>query len=300
MSCRSLLLALLCSLAASSSHAAATPGKVLKVFTKEIEGITHFYVQNLELADMTATFDLNLVNLKCSATLPYTATFPGAKTVEAFTVCAIDANAPWSFKYTDSYTIGSMTAVHDNTYVYSLPYTAGQTFNVSQGYHGAFSHTGPDEYAIDWKMPPGTKVHAARDGVVVQSKDDSNIGGPSRKFEKCANCILIQHSDSTIGIYAHLLKGGNQVKVGDKVKVGDWIALSGNTGFTSGPHLHFSVFKTKSGKERESIPVRFQTAGAPAAITLVTGESYKCASPMSQQAKIHVPLAAMVAGKKRS
>ena len=204
------------------------------------------------------------------------------------------------FKYTDSYTIGSTTAVHDDTYVYSLPYAAGQEFRVSQGYHGSFSHTGPDEYAIDWKMPPGTQVHAAREGVVVQSKDDSNVGGPNRKFESCANCVLIQHSDGTIGIYAHLFKGGNRVKVGDKVNVGDWIALSGNTGYTSGPHLHFSVFKTRSGKERESIPVRFQTAGAPTAITLVTGGSYKCTPAVTQQAKIQPPMAAMIAGKKKS
>lgn len=295
-----MLLALLCSLGASSSHAAATPAKMLKIFTKEIEGITHFYIQNLEVADVTATFDMKLVNLKCSAVLPYTATIPGAKTVEAFTVCAINSNAPWSYKYTDSYTIGSSTAVHDDSYIYSLPYAAGQTFNVSQGYHGTFSHTGPDEYAIDWKMNPGTPVHAARDGVVVQSKDDSNVGGPNRKFQSCANCILIQHSDGTIGIYAHLMKGGNRVKVGDKVKVGDWIALSGNTGFTSGPHLHFSVFKTKSGKERESIPVRFQPAGTTAPITLVAGESYKCTPAAAQQAKIRAPLAVIISGRKKS
>lgn len=299
ISWRSVLLALLCSLGVNSSHGATTSEKMLKIFTKEIEGITHFYVQNLEMADVTATFDMKLVNLKCSALLPYTATFPGTKTVEAFTVSAINAGAPWSYKYTDSYTIGSTTAVHDDTYIYSLPYAAGQTFNVSQGYHGGFSHTGPDEYAIDWKMPPGTPVHAARDGVVVQSKDSSNVGGPSRKFENCANCILIQHSDGTIGIYAHLSKGGNRVKVGDKVKAGDWIALSGNTGFTSGPHLHFSVFKTKSGKERESIPVRFQTADGPE-LTLVTGESYKNVPIATQQAQVQPRLAAVIANKKKS
>ncbi len=296
---RSMLLALLCSVAATSSRATATSGKMLKVTTKEIQGVIHFYVQNLELADVTATFDMKLVNLKCSANLPYTATIPGKQTVEAFSVSPIKKDVPWDYSYTDSFTVGSSTARHDDTYAYLLPYAAGQTFSVSQGYHGRFSHTGPDEYAIDWKMSPGTPVHAARGGVVVQSKDDSDIGGPSRQFQNAANLILIRHSDGTIGIYAHLSKGGNRVKVGDEVAAGDWIALSGNTGFTSGPHLHFSVFKTKSGKERESIPIKFQVSNG-SALTLVAGESYRRAPATTQQVKARLPLAAATEYKSRS
>lgn len=295
--CRGLLLCLAVAGASASVHA-TTSDKMLKVFTKEINGITHFYVQNLQLADVTATFELTLLNLKCSAALPYTATFPGNQTIEAFSVSAVDKGAAWSYKYTDSYTIGSATAQHDDAYVYSLPYATGESFRVSQGYHGVFSHTGPDEYAIDWKMPIGTPVHAARGGVVIQSKDDSDMGGPNRKFENKANCILIRHSDGTVGIYAHLQKGSSRVKVGDQVNTGDWIASSGNTGFTSGPHLHFSVFKTRSGKERESLPVRFQTANAPA-ITLVAGESYRCIPDLAQRKRNAPPLAvAIPAGKK--
>ncbi len=271
---------------------------MLKVFTKDIDGITHFYVQNLEAADVTATFEMNLVNLKCSAELPYTTSVPGKQTAEVFTVSPVNKAVPWSYRYTDSYTIGSVTARHDDSYVYSLPYAAGESFRVSQGYHGQFSHTGPDEYAIDWKMSPGTPVHAARAGVVVQSKDDSNVGGPSRKYQSCANCVLIQHSDGTIGIYAHLQKGGNRVKVGDHVNTGDWIALSGNTGFTSGPHLHFSVFKTRSGKERESIPVRFQTA-KDSAITLVTGETYQSTPATAPPSRAPTTLAVAIQGRKK-
>ncbi len=272
---------------------------MLDIFTMKIAGVTHFFVQNFEASDVAATFEMNLVNLKCSTNLPYTTTFPGNQIVEAFTVCPVEKDVPWSCSYTNSFTIGSVTAMHDDTYVYSLPYADDQEFRVSQGYHGAFSHTGQDEYAIDWEMPLGTPVHAARGGVVVQSKDDSKVGGRKRKFENYANKILIRHSDGTIGIYAHLLKGGNRVKVGDKINAGDWIALSGNTGFTSGPHLHFSVFKAKTGKERESIPIRFQTADGPK-LTLVMGESYKSVSVNTQQARVQPPLAAVIAGKKKS
>jgi murein DD-endopeptidase MepM/ murein hydrolase activator NlpD len=84
---------------------------------------------------------------------------------------------------------------------------------------------------------------------------------------------LIQHSDGTIGNYAHLLKHGVRVSVGQKIAAGAVIGLSGNTGFSSGPHLHFSVFKTKDGRERESIPIRFGAANE-AAGRLVSGKVY--------------------------
>ena len=303
--CRLALAALLCGLnsgaatSPASDSGSTTPGKMLKIVTRSEGGVTHLLVQNLEAAEVTGTIDLQLSNLKASTNLPYTATFPGKQTIEAFTLAPLDAGKPWHYSYTNHFTLGSKDAVHDDSYVYSLPYEVGAAYHVSQGYHGVFSHTGPDEYSIDWKMPVGTPVLAARDGVVVKSKDDSDSGGPDRKFENSANCILIQHPDGTLGIYAHLRKGGNMVKVGDKVKAGDLIGLSGNTGFTSGPHLHFSVFKAKSGSERESLPVKFRTVSAPA-ITLVGGQTYKAAPNEIQQVSATVPLRGTTGEKKHA
>ena len=294
---RPMLLALLCGLGASSGQAGTVGGKMLKITTKDVGGSTHFYVQNMEAADVTATLSLQMTNLSCSTNFPFTATFPGSQTVEAFTLSPVEAGIPWSFNYANSFTIGNNMAVHDDTYIYSLPYMAGQSFRVTQGYHGKYSHMGPDDYATDWKMPVGTPVHAARGGVVVKSKDDSDQGGPDRKFENCANCVLIQHVDGTIGIYAHLMKDGSRVRVGDNVKPGDLIALSGNTGFTSGPHLHFSVFKTKSGTERQSLPVRFKT-GNEGVVTLLSGQNYKSAPNEVQEAKVQAPLVAKEDKKK--
>jgi murein DD-endopeptidase MepM/ murein hydrolase activator NlpD len=120
-------------------------------------------------------------------------------------------------------------------------------------------------------------------------KVDSGVGGPDRKFENSANYILVRHNDGTLANYAHLSKGGSNVKPGQIVEAGDLIGFSGNTGFTSGPHLHFSVFKTKSGKQRLSLPVKFQTASADA-VTLVEGRSYKCIVPSKAVAKARVTL----------
>ena len=50
----------------------------------------------------------------------------------------------------------------------NCPMRRAACYTVVQGHHGSFSHTGQDEYAIDWQMPEGTPVHAARDGLVVK------------------------------------------------------------------------------------------------------------------------------------
>jgi hypothetical protein len=88
------------------------------------------------------------------------------------------------------------------------------------------------------------------------------------------NYVLIQHEDGTVAHYCHLQKGGCLVKPGQKVATGDAIAHSGNTGFSTGPHLHFCVFKTRDGRQRVSVPVKFRTA-TDQAVTLVSGRSYQ-------------------------
>jgi len=103
------------------------------------------------------------------------------------------------------------------------------------------------------------------------------------KYDQFNNYVLIRHEDGTLGHYCHLQKGGCLVKPGQLVKTGDAIARSGNTGFSSGPHLHFSVYKTKNGRERESIPVKFRTADDEI-LTLLNGRSYRAA-------EIHHPAA---------
>ncbi len=251
------------------------PGK-LKVITEHVGNETRFVVKNFETTDMTATIEVGSVSMKSSVALPCTVTVPAGKTVEAFTLTP--TNDDWSFNYTNHYTVGAQTAAHDDSYLYSLPYAAGTTFKVTQGYKGSFSHTGPDEYAIDWKMSEGTPVHAAREGLVVSVKDHFSKGGAHRKFEDCANIIVVQHSDGTMAHYCHLAPKSAKVQVGEKVRAGEQLAASGNTGFTSGPHLHFAVFKARSGYGRQTIPVKFRTASS-VGVTLISGQSYRATDP---------------------
>jgi murein DD-endopeptidase MepM/ murein hydrolase activator NlpD len=93
--------------------------------------------------------------------------------------------------------------------------------------YGAGVHTG-----VDIAVPVGTKVNAAMDGVVSSSHWGS--GALSRGLQ-----IWIDHAGGKRTLYAHLSK--SFVKKGQAVSRGETIALSGNTGFSSGPHLHFQL-----------------------------------------------------------
>jgi murein DD-endopeptidase MepM/ murein hydrolase activator NlpD len=143
----------------------------------------------------------------------------------------------------------------DTTYQYCLPYPAKQAYRVSQGYFGGFSHQ--RRYALDFEMPEGTQVCAIRDGEVVAIKQDSKRGGVKNRFLDLGNYICIHHSDGTIANYHHLQKNGVLVKLGQKVKRGQVIGLSGNTGLSTGPHLHVEVFQGAVPSEI-TIPIRFK------------------------------------------
>jgi hypothetical protein len=144
----------------------------------------------------------------------------------------------------------------DTSYVYALPYEKDTKHLVVQGYYSAYSHK--DRVAIDFKMKQGTKITAARSGVVVRLKEDSNKGGVNKKYRQSANLVIIQHSDDTRAGYWHLQQNGVLVNLGDTVKQGQVIALSGRTGYAALPHLHFLVWTNKNGRWQQ-IPTRFHT-----------------------------------------
>ena len=128
---------------------------------------------------------------------------------------------------------------------------------IDQGYGGSFSHTDPQNlYAVDFAADIGTPVLAARDGVVMQVESDFAKSGLNlEKFGGRANYVRIVHDDGTMALYAHLEESGVLVRVGQHVRAGQQIGLSGNTGFTTGPHLHFAV-QVNRGMQLESIPFR--------------------------------------------
>jgi murein DD-endopeptidase MepM/ murein hydrolase activator NlpD len=131
---------------------------------------------------------------------------------------------------------------------------------VLQGYGSRFSHRGNEEFAVDFKMETGTPVHAARNGVVARIEESHSKGCWEDDCGQYANFVVILHADGTTGEYYHLDHDGVLVDVGDTVERGQKIALSGNTGHTTMPHLHFAVYRPISWGRTQSIPVRFRSA----------------------------------------
>lgn len=162
--------------------------------------------------------------------------------------------------------LGNPDAVHDNSYQYNLPFPVGVTHELMQGNNGWFSHnTTRARYAFDFKMPVGSLVTAARGGVVVYVEERFSKGGDNKMLKDRGNQIAICQDDGTIAVYAHIKHNGAIVKVGDPVFAGEPIAFSGNTGFTTGPHLHFAVLVADS-----SVAIHFRGLKNP----LVAGRMY--------------------------
>jgi murein DD-endopeptidase MepM/ murein hydrolase activator NlpD len=160
--------------------------------------------------------------------------------------------------------LGSPEAVHSPPRPYRVPFGVGSTYLVSQAYPSRVTHTTPDsQYAVDIALPDGTPVYSAREGMVINARHDSFRGAAVPVMLDQANIIEILHDDGTIAVYGHLHWDSIRVRIGEHVVRGQYIANSGNTGFTSGPHLHFAVIRN-AGVENVSIPIQFAGIGGAA------------------------------------
>lgn len=165
----------------------------------------------------------------------------------------------WGYEYRIHY--GHESHTHDDDYLYTLPYRPGSAYRISQSHTNITTHRYGNLYAIDWDMPVGDPVHAARGGVVVSTYDQSDA--TSASGSATANHIWVQHSDATIGKYLHLDHEGIFVTEGQTVAAGQRIGTSGNTGFSSGPHLHFSVSSIGGDILYQTFNIRFATRAGP-------------------------------------
>jgi murein DD-endopeptidase MepM/ murein hydrolase activator NlpD len=160
-----------------------------------------------------------------------------------------------AFEY--AYVIGQPGAVHTPPRPYRAPFALAQSFTVTQAPPDAVTHIDrASRNAIDIAMPVGTPVHAARDGLVINVARSFFRGGTRLENRDEANFVQILQDDGTTAIYAHLQMDTIRVRPGQRVQRGENIANSGNTGFSSGPHLHFVVVRN-AGLEGESVPVVF-------------------------------------------
>ena len=169
------------------------------------------------------------------------------------------------------YVIGDPAAAHQPPGPYRAPFAAARSFPVTQAPPDAITHRDAgSRHAIDIGMPVGTAVHAAREGLVINVAHRFFRGGTTQEVRDEANFVQVLHDDGTTAVYAHLQMNTVRVRPGQRVSRGEYIANSGNTGFSSGPHLHFVVLRN-AGLKSESVPVTFAGPGG-AGVTPRSGQ----------------------------
>jgi murein DD-endopeptidase MepM/ murein hydrolase activator NlpD len=228
---------------------------------EERDGATTTLIMKSDYArEFTVTFEATLTNVTASRPVPFTVDAAGRSSFVLVRLEQTNKRLAWRFKYHYYWQLGSRRSSTTNDADYAMPFKPGR-YVVMQGPGGRYSHFAGSgsENAVDWTVPEGTVVCAAREGRVVGVRQDSTVSGPDRKFRPLANYVIIKHADGTFADYVHLKIGGALVKMGDEVTVGQPIGLSGKTGFASAPHLHFSVFQAIDGKKKLTLPFRLKT-----------------------------------------
>ncbi len=183
---------------------------------------------------------------------------PPRSTTELLVVQPENANLPSAFAYRYEYLPGDPIARHQPRRPYRLPYAVAKSFLVSQAPPDAITHQDPSSrHAVDFAMPIGSGVYAARGGVVLDVASRFFRSGTNLERDgPRANVVRVLHDDGTMAVYAHLNWNSIRVVPGQTVERGEFLAASGNTGFSTGPHLHFVVQRNAGGR-LVSVPVRF-------------------------------------------
>jgi len=235
--------------------AADTGTNVVRGIMDRFEGGTHLLLRNSLPFTVSVRVSAEMENARADYPLPGLFTVGPTTAIHAVTVEQVDPARPWKLSWRFQFTPGDFRARHDSNRVYRLPFRG--RFQLTQGWNGSFSHTGPLRYAVDFTMPEGTEVLAARDGVVARVVEHFTEGGPSPAFKARANEILVGHKDGTLTQYTHLQHKGARVRVGECVRAGQLIGLSGSTGFSTHPHLHFAVLQSDHATNYLTLPFRF-------------------------------------------
>ncbi len=231
------------------------------VYAQERKGDIDFYIENLFNMHVSSTlFIENIQGYETDSRLPLRFVLAPKEKRKALHLKNSDVNGHvGDFRSHISWVKGSVNAVHDPEFIYALPFH--DSHKVSQGFNGNTSHRGNARYAIDFAMDIGTPVYAARGGKVVEIVQEHDRHGMGLQMRQYANYVIIEHDDKTLGRYFHLKHKGVTVALDEEVKEGALIGYSGNTGRTSGAHLHFVVTKAESINDNYrsvSLPIRFR------------------------------------------
>ena len=186
-------------------------------------------------------------------------------------------NQPIGAGVTMQIDLGSSTSPIDEDFEYAVPFGGSEARELVQGFDGSETHLGSMRYSLDFAMPEGTPVLAARDGQVLLVQDGFTQGGTDPELLERANLVVVAHRDGSMASYGHLRRGV-RVRVGEHVRAGQVVGFSGATGFAGQPHLHFHVGKRMLGEPGRTVPIKMKDAeGRP--IQLEVGTFVSPATP---------------------
>jgi len=244
----------------------------VKVYYQSIKNGYSILVDNNEYCPVSVVLRLDLTNLRARAKRQTTFVIPAKQNKIKLTDLFAIHQGKYGFKFNYNIYRGDINIVsYDLNYAYSLPFKKGFSALVGQGYNGKFSHQNLN--ALDFNMPVGTAITAIRGGKVIVVVDSYNKHGSSPYYKSFSNFIIIMHNDGTFAKYAHLKQNSAKVKAGETIKTGQVLALSGNTGWTTGPHLHLKVYLPKA-KNEQSLQTKFKIGNGKLATYLKEKEIY--------------------------
>ena len=240
-----------------------------------------FVATNDGPATLTLSFDLKEKDFRANRPLPVALVIAPGSSREIVRITPAKRWDLMRFNYKYHFLIGDISMPPDENHRYRLPFGKGTVAQIVQEPGGVLStHNEQTRYAIDFGVPEGTLVTAARAGTVVDVKDTFTEGRPDPALEGRGNLVAVMHADHSVAYYLHLAPRRVLVRIGQTVHAGDAIAHSGNTGYSQGPHLHFDVRRVVAGEDgmvsHESVPVAFYRRGAEGGRILIReGERVK-------------------------
>ena len=176
---------------------------------------------------------------------------------------------------------------------YMIPFPRGIEARVCQYSNGPITTHQRNPESIDFCVPLGTPILAAKSGRVAEAVDTNTEGGNDPSFTKKSNYVMIAHDDLSITRYDHMAPNSLKVKAGDFVAQGDNIGAVGMTGYTSGPHLHLEAWYTDNLFKTQYLAPAFSTpAKKPILLSyqaIVGQDGVVAIKPLSQDQKIVNP-----------